>query len=192
MSRIRILATCRVGGQSSLRYVAPVLVAALFATAGCGGSSAPTAAGATSSPVGTSSCSGGTARGTMSARIDGVPWTATCIVLAKNDAVTCQCVAISGGDSAIPQLVAGFGAPNGVGTYPIGPPLNPANGVVILGSANPPIWSANAIQGSGTATISTLTATSASGTFAFNAVGGVSGGATSTRVVTDGVFNVTF
>jgi len=41
-------------------------------------------------------------------------------------------------------------------------------------------------------TVATVTATSAAGTFSFGAVGRSGTGATGMRVVTSGVFNVTF
>jgi hypothetical protein len=52
----------------------------------------------------------------------------------------------------------------------------------------------SAIGGSGTLTIATLTAAGATGTFAFTAVPPQAGGAgaTGTKVVTNGTFNVTF
>lgn len=174
-----------------MRKLVSVCLALLFVSTGCGGSSKgnPASPGAANS-----TCSGGTAKGTMSARIDGVAWTATCITVAQNDAVFCKCVAISGGDSANPQLAAAIGAPNtGPGTYPIGGPLDPANANVLTAiGGTAALWTANAIGGSGSVTITTLTAAGASGTFAFNAIGGTLTGPTTTKVVTQGVFNVTF
>lgn len=159
---------------------------------GSGGSNNPTSPTSTIPATVTSSCSGGTAKGTMSARIDGVTWTATCIVTASVDSVFCHCLSVAGGNSAIPQVVVGGGALDRPGTYPIGGVTDPANGLVLVGSASPPIWAANAVQGNGIFTIATLTATSASGTFAFNATGGPIGGPITTKMVTEGVFDVTF
>ena len=78
----------------------------------------------------------------------------------------------------------------GTGTFPIGPfPItNGANGLLTIGGSQ--LWAANAIQGSGTITVTTLSATGASGTFSFNLVADAP--ATGTKTITNGAFNITF
>ena len=54
------------------------------------------------------------------------------------------------------------------------------------------IWGSEPVGGSGTVTITTLTATGGSGTFSFIAVGRTETGATGTQVIRGGVFDITF
>lgn len=121
--------------------------------------------------------------GTMTATVDGTPWTAIQIAAINNGGV----VAISGSNVAL--LAVGFGfVGDTTGTYTIGP-LAASNGSVI---DNLTTWSASISQGSGTITVSTLSAASASGTFSFSAPLVSGTGTPATRVVTNGSFNVTF
>lgn len=77
----------------------------------------------------------------------------------------------------------------GVGTYPLGP-LSSANAQLYVG--NPAAgWQAGVGIGSGTITVSALTPTSASGTFSFSLAAVPGTGATGTKSITEGVFNVT-
>jgi len=135
-------------------------------------------------------------RSSMSARIDGVPWTALAgfIQVVR----TGNTIGASGVDSfTCPIRSITFAAPRAVGTYALGPVplLTPLNvSTAALSGLNCPTgqWTAGAFEGSGTITISTLTSNSASGTFAFRVVAQRGTPATGTRTITDGVFNLSF
>ncbi len=123
--------------------------------------------------------------GSMSARVDGDAWTATAALAV---AYTGGILAFAGSDASQVTIGLGF-IPDGLKTYPIGP-SEPTNGNLSLGSTQS--WAASASMGSGTVTLTSFTANSASGTFMFVADPVASTGATGTRSVTEGVFDVTF
>ena len=156
--------------RSSQRFLTAVLVIGLTA---CSGDDDPTGPG---DIIPTN--------GTMSATIDGNTWTAIQIAGVNNGGV----VAISGSDATL--LAVGFAfVGQAAGTYTIGP-ASAANASVIDNLTT--TWTANSFQGSGTITVSTLTATGASGTFSYTAPLTSTTGTPATRVVTNGTFNVTF
>ena len=127
-----------------------------------------------------------TSKSTMSARIDGVQWTATNVgVSARNGALI-----VAGGNTA--GVGIGFAASmiQGTGAQTFGPGIvSAANGSVTAGTMS---WSASKFQGSGTVTLTTLTANRATGTFSFTAPALTAGSTPSPRVVTAGQFDVTF
>ena len=121
--------------------------------------------------------------GTMSLKADGTEWSATLAVVASNSG---GIITVTGSDSNAHQaqvIVMG----SSTGTYQI-----------VQGGANSGRWttglgqndtySANGIIGSGTITITELTATSVSGTFSFQGVNT----AQNTVSVTDGQFSANF
>jgi hypothetical protein len=138
----------------------------------------------------------------MCASVDGIPWTArggpfgALAARRESGVLICQ-----GSDDSLNEYVwIAFAVPDQVGTYPLrdngilAPPLAQ---LAILSKANPnPAlqlnWGTELAGGSGTVTVATVTATSAAGTFSFRAAGRPETGATGMRVVTSGVFNVTF
>ncbi|HEX8031011.1 MAG TPA: hypothetical protein VF491_21225 [Vicinamibacterales bacterium] len=77
----------------------------------------------------------------------------------------------------------------GVGTYTFGP-LSAANALILVGSPAQS-WQGGVGTGSGTITITTLTSTTATGTFSFSLVPVAGSGATGTKAITEGAFNVT-
>ena len=126
--------------------------------------------------------------GTMSARIDGAAWTAVAVSVGVNT----NGLIISGANSSgTPIAVAiGMSRQQGTGTQTFGSNAN-ALGTLTVGTGS---WSATGLQGiggTGSVTLTTLTANRAAGSFAFNAPP-LAGGATGTKVVTAGVFDVTF
>ena len=127
-----------------------------------------------------------TSKSTMSARIDGVQWTATNVgVTARNGSLI-----VAGANTS--AIGVGFGASmiQGTGTQTFGPgQVSAANGAVTASTMS---WGANSFQGSGSVTITSLTANRATGTFAFTAPALIAGSTPSPRVVTSGVFDVTF
>jgi hypothetical protein len=179
-------------GRSVRRLGLHLLIAAVFATTACGGStsnpSAPSGSGTPNPPA-----PAGTHRGTMSATVDGTRWDAVVISAA---AIQGGVLRIAGQDGLTTPFVAlGVAVPPAVGTYTV----SAATGATVAGSldqtsnSDPKLlqWNANFTFGSGTITLSTLTATGASGTFSFTLVH-ISTPSTGTRVITNGVFNVTF
>jgi hypothetical protein len=136
---------------------------------------------------------GASPRGSMSATIDGTRWDAVIISAA---AISGGVLRVGGQDSKTTPFVAlGVAVPPGVGTYTV----SAATGATVAGSLDqtsttaPTLlqWNANFTFGSGTITLSSLTATAASGTFSFNLVH-IATASTGTRVITNGVFNITF
>ena len=136
-----------------------------------------------------------TGRGSMSAKIDGVPWTAIPqaiqVVRVALPGLPSGLLAVNGTDRfSCPILLLTFAIPRVVGTYALGPGAT-SGANASLGTSNCAAgqWS-DGFGGSGSITLTTLTSTGAAGTFSFNLT--PSPGTTGTRVVTDGVFNVTF
>ena len=153
---------------------AVVLVAAATIAA-CGGSD-----GGPASP----NPNQNTSKSTMSARIDGTQWTATAVgVTARNGALI-----VAGANGAGVGIGIGASMIQGTGTQTFGP-TSAANGGVTASTMS---WGANSFQGSGSVTLTTLTANRATGTFTFSAPALGAGSTPSPRVVTSGVFDVTF
>jgi hypothetical protein len=133
-------------------------------------------------------------RSSMSARIDGVPWVAipqAIQVLRVNLPSGTSLISIGGNDRfACPILLLTMAMPRAVGTYTLGPG-SVAN--ASLGSSNCSTagWS-TIFGGSGSITLTTLTSTTAAGTFSANLTPTSGSTATGTRVITEGAFSVTF
>lgn len=159
-----------------------VLAGLLLMAVGCGSDSDPMDPGDGGNP-------GNLPAGTVTARIDGSTWTSTAPVA----------VAYAGGILAVgasnTQLVTiGFAvAASAPGTYTIGP-TSPTNALLTIGTANSQTWHASsAAQGSsGSITITSLSATGATGTFQFTMVPDGLSGSTGTKTITNGAFNLTF
>jgi hypothetical protein len=168
-----------------------VAFSVLCVLAGCGGSN-PTNPSPPPSPTPVSGTPGGTTlpNGSMSARIDGSVWNASAGITAVYSAVNNReaLVAISGGDSA-GQVVALATIATGPGTYTTGSTVGANFNTAQLLRR----WVASALDGgTGTVTFTTLTSARATGTFSFTAVASPGTGATGTKTVTEGAFNVTF
>jgi hypothetical protein len=158
----------------------------LLAAVACGSSTSPSTG--TNGIV--SGCSGGHASGSMTAQINGAAWTAVCI---SASSFTGNIVSFGGSDNAtnatVAQIISMGTTATGPGTFPIGPlPItNGANGLLAIGAQ---VWSASAVQGSGSITLTTLSSTGTSGTFSFNLL--AIAPATGTKTITNGAFNITF
>src|SRR5687767_12134198 len=163
-----------------VRYVCVLgLVAAAIACGG-GGSNSPTAPGGPGS--GSSSAS------SMTFRVDGTASTASSVTGNLTNGI----LSVAGTDAARATTLSFAVTPTaaGTGTYTLGP-LSSANALIMIG--NPAAgWQAAVGIGSGTITINTLTTTSASGTFSFTLAAVPGTGATGTKSITEGTFNVTF
>jgi hypothetical protein len=157
---------------------------AVFVSA-CGGS--PTSPGTTTTtgPI-------VTAHGSMSATVNGVAWNAT-TVSATNIPGSVGFLEVVGIDLALQAVGFTLGPGQAPGTWPMIGTSPAAIGSVNTGPVgSTQSWTAGPGLGSGTIVIATLTATGASGTFSFTAPALAFTGATGTKTVTNGVFNVTF
>lgn len=128
--------------------------------------------------------SGGTTNAPMSATVDGVAWSSPAAsALYRNQIVS---IAGIGGTRSISVTV---GLVTGAGTFSLGYPNQRAasGGTATAGFG----WSSNLAGGTGTTTITTLTANRVVGTFSFDAVPATQG-ATGTVRVTNGRFDITF
>jgi hypothetical protein len=160
--------------------LAPALALVLLAlTAACGSSDKVTGPGSNAS------CSVKLAHGSMSAKIDGATW---CANVGLNTSYNSKILAIGATDNTGQTLGIGVAVLNGPGTYAIGP-LSATNATLYSTSGGG--WSATLAQGSGSVTINSISATGASGTFAFSMTPANAGSA-GTKNITNGVFNVTF
>jgi hypothetical protein len=170
-----------------------ILLAALVLVAACGKSTtSPSPNGGT--PGGTSNNGNGS---TLSAVIDGATWNKP-NVTARYSTANPPYLEVDSIDSAnnlFGFLIRRFGTNTGdltPGTYEIGPTNSNANFITVGGT---PTWTASpgvagiAAKGSGSVVLTAFskTAKTASGTFSF-----VLAGTSSTKTVTNGVFNVTF
>jgi hypothetical protein len=146
----------------------------------CGSGSPPGPSGTGSGP---SQGGSGIAQGTMRATVDGVLWTGRINVASI---ATGNFLVITGetGIGTPNQILLSISTPAQVGTQTV------ASGLVVGTYLIAPTvhWLAAGPQGSGTVTVSTLTSTSATGTFSFVLPPG--NGTTTTKIVTDGAFNV--
>jgi hypothetical protein len=161
------------------RLLAPSLLALALAAA-CGGdkSSSTTEPGQTTNLV---------TNGTFSATINGTAWSAVGRVAVSKSNNLVAIAAVS------PTYAISFGLSplTAPGTFTLAY-LNPAGSLAIISqSATGGGWTTFAQGGTGTAVITTYTATRIAGTFSFDAVA-ISGGATGTTRVTNGTFDVTY
>jgi hypothetical protein len=158
--------------------------------AACGGSDSPTDPDDPGGATGTR----------MTATIDGQPWsasTATGMVAALQFAPASGGYIILGTETT---AAGGVGSSmsftinniTGPGTYPLGvDAVSVYGGFAGFTAANGAVWFTPMSGAAGTITITTLTTTRIAGTFAFSATAST-GGATGTRVVTNGVFDAPF
>jgi hypothetical protein len=160
------------------------------------------------SPTSPSSSSTCVSKGSLSARIDGVQWAATCVVIARVDPL--GYVEINGTDNILDFVHAQHLSFTVFATQP---GMYPLGGRALVGMGSSAALSIDCQPhpvllckawgvapccggafdgGSGLITIADLTATRASGSFSFSLIAAPSGGATGTKVVTDGAFDVIF
>jgi hypothetical protein len=156
------------------------LLASIALLAGCGGDSGPSGPGG----------GGGTGTDRLSARIDGVAWSAASQTILASGSTQPGQISFQGSSLTNPvgALAIMVSRIPGPGTYPLGVNIFSASGgtasiAVGATSANTPLDGA-----SGSITFTSITSTRAAGTFAFVAEPLVGGG--SSVVVTDGQFDV--
>jgi len=176
------------------RIVAAALV---MATAGCGSSSTPRNPSPTPTPPTTPAAATCPALydkvGFVRATIDGVPWTSDCVNATRSGVFSIAGTTFpSRGLSALLSLVIILGPPpGGPGTFGLNDNLNAS-----VQTATSTVTAYTSLLG-GTApfnlTITSLTASGVSGTFAFVAAfSAPNAPASAPKVVTNGSFNVTF
>jgi len=172
----------------AVRFALPMLLV----TAACG-SSGSTTTGPTHVPTPVppvASCPGGNgATGSISAQINGLSWVAACV---KGATFFNGILSLVGSDNvtnvATAQVIGITTQASGPGTFPISL-SNGASAQLTIGGTR--VWEANGVLGgSGTITLTTLTATRTSGTFSFDLIAVPP--ATGTKSITNGVFNLTF
>lgn len=127
--------------------------------------------------------------GTVTAIVDGVAYSG----IARQPTTTSGILFVTSDTSALTVTIT-FIAPATVGT--VTTDFHPMGSVVFhlttrMGMVTTGTWSALLTQGSGTLTVASFSATGASGTFSFTALP-TGAGATGSKVVTNGAFNVTF
>jgi hypothetical protein len=121
----------------------------------------------------------------MTARIDGVPWTATVTA----GSLAGGLVSVSGNDGPRAQLTSiSFALPSAVGTVGIAPG-SILNGTLVIGSN---AWAAGSTLGSGSVTLTTVNAAHVAGTFSLTFVPGAGSSSQGNHAVTNGAFDVTF
>lgn len=152
-----------------------ISIMVLLSAGACGGSSSTT-------PTGNNN---NNSSGPMSATIDGAAWASQ----APSASWKNNLVVLAGIDNALTTTVTiGFGATT-PGTYSIGFANNfGGTGIVIKSGKS---WGTSLQGGTGSVTLTTLTANHMVGTFSFSAVAS-GGGATGTSVATNGKFDITF
>ncbi len=124
---------------------------------------------------------------TMAASIAGTAWSGTLAVQASRAG---NVFSLSGTNGTF-QIQITIPNVTAAGTFNIGVG-NLGIAQVIQVTAGTPAWTSALVGGTGTVTISSLTAEGASGTFAFTGIASPGTSATGTRAVTNGMFTVTF
>jgi len=123
------------------------------------------------------------ANGTYRAKINGADFNAMSAAVVSSGGLYSL-----GGGNAAGQTI-GFAWVNaGPGTYPIGG----AATTIATHTHSGQVWSASTAQGSGSIVVTTTSATRVAGTFSFVLQADAASGATGTRTVTEGVFDLTY
>ena len=120
----------------------------------------------------------------MSARVDGTAWTATSVAAGVTNGVL-----IIAGTNVTQTVTVSAVVSQGTGTQTVGQ-TSLASGSLLVGQQQ---WSASGLQGgTGSVTLTTLTATRAVGSFSFTVQGRTQGATPASRQITSGVFDVVF
>lgn len=120
----------------------------------------------------------------VAASIDGTAWTAATV----QSTYAGNVLAVGGLDAGQTQVLITIPSVTTTGTFDIGAGQP---GVAVV-TANGQTWSSTLVGGTGSVTVTTLTATHAAGTFTFVATALTTSGATGNKTVTTGSFDVTF
>lgn len=132
---------------------------------------------------GTGPAGGTLVNGSFSARLDGATFTPSAAAVINSSGI----VSIGAGNAS--GRTIGFAwVDGGTGTYAVGS----GNATVGTHTYQGHTWSASAIQGSGSITVTTKTLTRVAGTFSFVLQPDIASGASGTRTVTQGSFDLTY
>jgi hypothetical protein len=171
-----------VGKNIFLKIIVSITILIFVLLIGCSGSNSSAESRTTTTSLKQSSNAG---NGSMSAKIDGSTWNSVATTATYNNGS----LIISGADTSNPPHALGMGVvATGPGTFQVNQ-QSPANATLINGSAT---WVASIVGGSGTIIITSLTSTSVSGTFSFTMIPTPGSTSSGNKVITEGVFNVTF
>lgn len=156
------------------------ILAALVVTTACGGSNS------TTSPSGGGQASG---KGTVTATIDGVPYqgTVTSATLQSSGLLN-----IASNSSDLTRFVTFAVQPAAVGTFSGASSAVQLNVITMNNNTVVGSWLTSLNFGSGSLTITSLSSTGVSGTFAFTAVPVTASTPSGNKVVTNGTFTATF
>jgi hypothetical protein len=124
------------------------------------------------------------ANGTYRAKIDGAQFNAISAAVVGGAGGLYSL----GGGNAAGQTIGFAWVDAGPGTYPIG---NPAS-TIATHTASGQTWSASVAKGSGSIVVTTSTAGRVAGTFSFVLQADAGSGATGSRTVTEGSFDLTY
>jgi hypothetical protein len=154
-----------------MRATRLLTISILSSAIACGGSTTITGTDNTPAP--------------LSATIDGAAWSSHL----PSASYTNNLVVVAGVDNAITTTVTFGFAATAPGTYSVGfANTTGGTGIIVKGTKS---WGTSLQGGTGSVTLTTVTAHHFVGTFTFNAVP-AGGGATGTSVVTNGKFDITF
>jgi hypothetical protein len=123
---------------------------------------------------------------TLSATVDGVPWSAVETVALVNN----ETFFVVGTDPLLLGVGISFPSDEGPGTYTTGSGSDATGSVIDVETMTQ--WTADPFGGSGTITVTHVDELGASGTFSFSAPLSMGAGTPAVREVTDGVFDVRF
>lgn len=170
------------------RFATASICLSLVAACGGGGDSTTAPNTGNQNPGGTT----GTGSARMTATIDGKAWTSATTIALQSDAVANRYLLSGFENATTTSIVLSIGDLPGPGTYPLG-----TDGVTVAGGfggvtmLNGQTWNSPFSGAAGTITITALTTAHIAGTFSFTATL-TSNGATGTRTVTNGVFDIPF
>jgi hypothetical protein len=145
---------------------------ALVALGGCGSSTQPSGPG----------------NGSLTAKLDGSNWNATTIVATYPSGI----LAIAGTDNQGQTIGFAVGPTTATGTFPVAITSGVNASLTVASGSSAQSWNAVQTSGSGSVTLTTITATHAVGTFQFTVVPVPGTGATGSRSITQGSFDVTY
>ena len=139
------------------------------------------ACGSTTQPSGPSN-------GTMTAQIDGAGWAANTIVATYPSGI----LAIAGTDTQGRTIGFAVGPTTTPGTYPVALTSGVNASLAIIVGSTAQSWQAVQNSGSGSVTLTAISANRATGIFQFTVVPVAGTGAAGTRSITQGAFDVTY
>ncbi|MFN0180062.1 MAG: DUF6252 family protein [Gemmatimonadales bacterium] len=130
----------------------------------------------------------GPTNGTLTATVDGSGWAAQTIVAAYRGGV----LSIAGTDGQQRSLGFALGPTTAPGTFPVGVTQSANGSYQVVSGSTSQAWMAAVTLGSGSITVTSISATRAVGIFQFSMAPVPGNGATGTKSITQGTFDVTY